>query len=280
MLFSILNKENLRKEIHELEEKRTLLLKEIDTMNNKKNLLEIQTNNILKQKSHLDIEIKNREKFFIEHELILIDTLSGLEFEAYFTKILMKLGYNAQITKASGDDGGDIIATKENIKFVFQCKNYSNAVGNKAVQEVYTAKDIYKCNKAIVITNNYFTKQAKKEAEILAVELWDRDKLLKILCKTFEFDIKNINKKMYMNNKNIIDDDDEIDPFLNDVIETVIETGQVSASFIQRRFKVGYARAGKIIDQLEEKGIISGYKGSKPRQVLMTRERWNKLNNI
>ncbi len=72
--------------------------------------------------------------------------------------------------------------------------------------------------------------------------------------------------------------DDDTDPFLNDAIETVIETGQASTSFIQRRFKVGYARAGRIIDQMEERGIISGYEGSKPRQVLMSKERWQELN--
>ena len=62
-----------------------------------------------------------------------------------------------------------------------------------------------------------------------------------------------------------------------DAIEAVIEQGQASTSFIQRRFKVGYARAGRIIDQMEERGIISGYKGSKPREVLMPRERWEEL---
>ena len=72
-------------------------------------------------------------------------------------------------------------------------------------------------------------------------------------------------------------DDDETDPFLMDAIQTVVETGQASTSFIQRRFKVGYARAGRIIDQMEERGVISGYQGSKPREVLMTLERLNEL---
>lgn len=71
--------------------------------------------------------------------------------------------------------------------------------------------------------------------------------------------------------------DDETDPFLMDAIQTVVETGQASTSFIQRRFKVGYARAGRIIDQMEERGVISGYQGSKPREVLMTLERLNEL---
>ncbi len=73
------------------------------------------------------------------------------------------------------------------------------------------------------------------------------------------------------------EDDDDTDPLLNDAIELVIETGQASTSFIQRRFKVGYARAGRIIDQMEQRGIISGYQGSKPREVLMSKERWQEL---
>ena len=80
-------------------------------------------------------------------------------------------------------------------------------------------------------------------------------------------------------NSNQFDIDNEADPLLEDAIEIVIETGQASTSFIQRRFKVGYARSGKIIDQMEERGIISGYQGSKPREVLMTKERWEELKN-
>lgn len=71
--------------------------------------------------------------------------------------------------------------------------------------------------------------------------------------------------------------EDDTDPFLQDAIETVVETGQASTSFIQRKFKVGYARAGRIIDQMEERGIISGYQGSKPREVLMSKEKWEEL---
>ena len=73
------------------------------------------------------------------------------------------------------------------------------------------------------------------------------------------------------------DEEDKTDPLLDEAIEMVVETGQASTSFIQRRFKVGYARAGRIIDQMEQRGIISGYQGSKPREVLMTKERWEEL---
>ncbi len=74
-----------------------------------------------------------------------------------------------------------------------------------------------------------------------------------------------------------MEDEDDADPLLMEAIDTVVETGQASTSFIQRRFKVGYARAGRIIDQMEERGIISGYQGSKPREVLITKERLDEL---
>ena len=98
---------------------------------------------------------------------------------------------------------------------------------------------------------------------------------------TYRDDITEYIEKANSTDKEIEEgalEDDETDPLLAEAIETVIETGQASTSFIQRRFKVGYARAGRIIDQMEERGIISGYQGSKPREVLMTKERWEELN--
>ena len=71
--------------------------------------------------------------------------------------------------------------------------------------------------------------------------------------------------------------DDDVDEFLMDAIDTVVETRQASTSFIQRRFKVGYARAGRIMDQMEERGIISPPEGSKPRQVLITKEQLEEM---
>jgi S-DNA-T family DNA segregation ATPase FtsK/SpoIIIE len=69
-------------------------------------------------------------------------------------------------------------------------------------------------------------------------------------------------------------EDDDTDEYLMDAIDAVLEIGQASTSFIQRRFKVGFARAGRIIDQMEARGIIEGYAGSKPRKTLITKEQW------
>ena len=89
--------------------------------------------------------------------------------------------------------------------------------------------------------------------------------------------IENANKTEKELEQEQAADDDETDPFLMEAIDVVVDTKQASTSFIQRRFKVGYARAGRIIDQMEERGIISGYQGSKPREVLMSKEKWQEL---
>jgi S-DNA-T family DNA segregation ATPase FtsK/SpoIIIE len=64
--------------------------------------------------------------------------------------------------------------------------------------------------------------------------------------------------------------DPDEDPLLGDAIHLVIEMGTASTSMLQRRLRLGYTRAGRLIDMLERRGVISGYEGSKPRQVLVT----------
>jgi len=63
--------------------------------------------------------------------------------------------------------------------------------------------------------------------------------------------------------------DPDEDPLLERAIEIVLQTQTASVSLIQRRLRVGYTRAGRLIDMLERRGIISGYEGSKPRHVLI-----------
>lgn len=67
------------------------------------------------------------------------------------------------------------------------------------------------------------------------------------------------------------------DELLPQAVELVIELGQASTSMIQRKFKVGYSRAARIIDQMESWGIVGQFDGSKPRQVLITRQEWEEL---
>ena len=125
--------------------------------------------------------LKERNNFIENCDIYYIDSLEGLEFEEYFSKILNILGYDSCSTQASGDYGIDVIAEKDGIKYGFQCKLYNQNVGNKAVQEAYSGKSFYNCHVAIVVTNNYFTKGAINQAEKNNVVLWDRDKLIEII---------------------------------------------------------------------------------------------------
>lgn len=72
-------------------------------------------------------------------------------------------------------------------------------------------------------------------------------------------------------------DDSDADDLLPQAIEIVVEIGQASASLLQRKLKVGYSRAGRLIDQLEERGIIGPHEGSKPRKVLMSRNEFQEM---
>lgn len=68
------------------------------------------------------------------------------------------------------------------------------------------------------------------------------------------------------------------DPMLEEAVKCVVEAGQASTSLLQRRLRLGYARAGRIIDEMEQLGIVGPHEGSKPRQVLMTYAQWMERN--
>lgn len=72
--------------------------------------------------------------------------------------------------------------------------------------------------------------------------------------------------------------DSEADEMLPKAIEVVLEAGEASTSMLQRRLRLGYSRAGRLIDEMECRGIIGPHEGSKPRQVLITRQQWLEMN--
>lgn len=105
-----------------------------------------------------------------------MDTLSGESFEEYCSDLLISIGFSdIELTKATGDNGIDIVAVKDGMRYGFQCKRYKSSVGVKAIQEAYAGASYYGCNVAAVITNSYFTKAAIEMANNISVELWDRD---------------------------------------------------------------------------------------------------------
>ena len=69
------------------------------------------------------------------------------------------------------------------------------------------------------------------------------------------------------------------DEMLPAAVDVILETGQASVSMLQRRLKLGYARAARIVDEMEEKGIVGPFQGSKPRAILITKEQWEARKN-
>ncbi|MCL6516225.1 DNA translocase FtsK [Alicyclobacillus sp.] len=70
---------------------------------------------------------------------------------------------------------------------------------------------------------------------------------------------------------------DDLDELFFDAVDLVVDTGQASVSMIQRRFRVGYSRAARIVDQMEQRGLVGPFEGSKPREVLISAEEWQRL---
>lgn len=100
--------------------------------------------------------------------------MDGLQFEHRCAELLRYRGFHkVAVTKGSGDQGVDILAQKNGIKYGIQCKYYSYPVGNKAIQEAYAGADFYDCDVAMVMTNSTFTRQARELADKLGVELWE-----------------------------------------------------------------------------------------------------------
>jgi len=93
------------------------------------------------------------------------------EYECLCAEHMRACGFDATLTKASGDQGVDVIARKPGLTVVLQCKYYSSPVGNKAVQEVFAGKRFVGADLAVVVSNNEFTDSARQLAQALGVLL-------------------------------------------------------------------------------------------------------------
>lgn len=183
-----------------------------------------------------------------------VDTLDGLQFESYIAELLKKLNYkNVTITPASGDFGIDILCEKDDIKYAIQCKNYNSVLDSKPIQEANSGKQYYNCHIGVVVTNNYFTKHAQELAKNNGILLWDRDKLQNMLLQV---------------DNDIISKEDYEDKINEEIIKFILSSKTITTAQLQRKFRIGYNRAIRILDTFERKGYISPADGSKPRVVL------------
>lgn len=111
------------------------------------------------------------------------DHMDGHSFEYWCADLLKKNGFkDVEVTPGSGDQGVDITAEKDQVRYAIQCKCYSSDLGNKPVQEVFAGKEMYQCQVAVVMTNRHFTAGAHELAEKTRVLLWGRDELSQMLA--------------------------------------------------------------------------------------------------
>lgn len=105
----------------------------------------------------------------------------GVEFEMFLEAVFEELGYDVETTKASGDQGVDLIVTFRGCRIAIQAKGYADSVSNGAVQEAHTGMTYYQCSAAAVITNSRFTRSAIDVAQRVGCQLVDEDLLPQLI---------------------------------------------------------------------------------------------------
>lgn len=113
-----------------------------------------------------------------------IDKMTGEQFEERLRILFTNLGYKATRTSSDRvrpDYGADLVIEKDGVRTVVQAKRHNKLIGEDAVRDAYSARNIYGCTEAMVVTNSNFTKMAWRLARSDNVKLWPRNYLVKVL---------------------------------------------------------------------------------------------------
>ena len=113
-----------------------------------------------------------------------VDRMTGTEFEQYLAVVFSRLEYNVTRTGGVADYGADLIIEQNGMKAVVQAKRWNEPVPDRAVQEAAAAIRHYGCQRAMVVTNSVFTKNARALAKSNGVILWDRRDLAEAILRT------------------------------------------------------------------------------------------------
>ena len=113
-----------------------------------------------------------------------IDKMSGTDFELFLTSLFSKQGYKVQHVGKIGDYGVDLIVEVNGIRTAVQAKRYKSNVGPDAVREVNTVIKPRNCSQGMVVTNSFYTQEARFLAKSNNIALWDRNDLVDNILKT------------------------------------------------------------------------------------------------
>lgn len=223
------------------------------------------------------------------------DGIDPVEYEHYCAALLETVGWNARVTKASGDQGVDIIATFESIKVVGQCKLYSNPVGNAAVQEIIGGREFERADYAFVVSNSSFTTAARALASSSNVlllhhsELIDlhnkfkiylpaKDRFSSIIDKTEEdHSVALVSRPLFEIIKDTVSliarfdakwETAGMDLMYDLAVDIVLKSRRASISLVQRQLHIGYDRAARLVEQMEAAGIVTAMQSNGNREVI------------
>ena len=107
--------------------------------------------------------------------------MTGIDFETFLYNLFKEMGYKVRRTPITGDQGADLIISKDGTDLAVQAKRSLGKVGNKAVQEVVASIKFYKCSGGMIVTNSTYTKSAINLAKSNEIELIDSKSLKKLL---------------------------------------------------------------------------------------------------
>ena len=137
--------------------------------------------------------------------------------------ILERSGYSVKTTPKTGDQGVDLIVDNDGKRTAIQCKFYSKPVGNKAVQEVAAGSKYYKCDEAVVISNQSYTSSARQLAKNLGVVLLNDGNLSSVFSDVITekdfLDVHNETDEDKDEESDTQEEDDDLDLIENDIID-------------------------------------------------------------
>ncbi|MCV7090866.1 restriction endonuclease [Mycobacterium interjectum] len=120
---------------------------------------------------------RRRDRRYAMSDLASVDDMSGVEFEEFVAAQLRTVGWGVTHTASTGDYGVDLVAQKDGTRMAVQCKRQAKAVGVAAVQQVVSGARQHGCNRAVVVTNQAFTKAARQLAATHRCRLVGREQL-------------------------------------------------------------------------------------------------------
>ncbi|WP_264005247.1 restriction endonuclease [Mycolicibacterium sphagni] len=121
-----------------------------------------------------------RDALYRATGLAAVDEMTGVEFEHYVAAVLRGAGYAIEMTRATGDFGVDLIATRDGIRTAVQCKRQSRVVNGSAVQQVVAGAAVHDCARTMVVSNHRYTKAAEQLADVHGCVLVDRTRLARL----------------------------------------------------------------------------------------------------